>query len=289
MKVFRVDNPHTKAFSFWEWCIGAIKKENPDVIFLAEAFTRPKMMSRLARLGYSQSYTYFTWRNSKAELQEYLTELTQTDAVEFFRPNFWPNTPDILHEYLQTGGEPAFIARLVLAATLSCNFGMYGPAFELLEHTPVAHGSEEYLDSEKYQIRTWDVDREDNNITDVVTKVNAIRRAHIALQSNRSLHFHPTDNAELIAYSKRDDTTGDTVLVVVNLDPHYRQAGFVDVDLAAIGVQPNATYEVDDLLNGASYLWTGSRNYVELNPAVISAHIFNVRPRTQTERDFPTF
>ncbi|HEY9652674.1 MAG TPA: alpha-1,4-glucan--maltose-1-phosphate maltosyltransferase, partial [Coleofasciculaceae cyanobacterium] len=208
VRIFRVDNPHTKAFPFWEWMIREVKKNYPETIFLAEAFTRPKLMYRLAKMGYTQSYTYFTWRNTKAELTQYLEELTQTQVHEFFRPNFWPNTPDILPEFLQLGGRPAFIIRLILAATLAANYGIYGPAFELGENRPVREGSEEYLDSEKYQIRAWDLDHPDS-IKDIIARVNHIRHQHPALQCNNSLKFHPIDNEEIICYSKqieREDT-----------------------------------------------------------------------------------
>ena len=193
MTVFRVDNPHTKAFAFWEWCIADIKRDFPVVVFLAEAFTRPKPMYRLAKLGFSQSYTYFTWRNTAAELKAYMTELTSDPVREFFRPNFWPNTPDILHADLQRGGRAAFMARLVLAATLSPNYGIYGPAFELQEAAPREEGSEEYLDSEKYQQRTWDLKRADS-LAPLITSINTARRAHPALQSNERLLFHDVNS-----------------------------------------------------------------------------------------------
>ena len=201
IRIFRVDNPHTKPFGFWEWLIAEVHGAYPDVIFLAEAFTRPKVMYRLAKLGFTQSYTYFTWKNTKTEITELFTELTQTPVREFFRANLWPNTPDILNEYLQTGGRPAFIARLILAATLGANYGIYGPAFELFENRPLAAGSEEYLESEKYQIRVWDIDRPDS-LKQLVALVNKIRHENLALQSDWSLRFHPVDNDQLIAYSK---------------------------------------------------------------------------------------
>ncbi|TVR67733.1 MAG: alpha-1,4-glucan--maltose-1-phosphate maltosyltransferase, partial [Spirochaetaceae bacterium] len=211
VRVFRVDNPHTKSFPFWDWAIGTIHETYPDAIFLAEAFTRPKRMYRLAKGGFTQSYTYFTWRNSPEELRQYMTELTRDHPREYFRPNFWPNTPDILHEDLQTGGRAAFIARLVLAATLSSNYGIYGPAFELMEHEPVRPGSEEYLNSEKYEIRSWQRD-DPESLAPIISRVNAIRRANRALQSNRHLVFHTVDNPRLLCYSKSDDSGGNVIL-----------------------------------------------------------------------------
>jgi starch synthase (maltosyl-transferring) len=278
VRFFRVDNPHTKAFAFWEWCIAEIRAEHPETVFLAEAFTRPKVMYRLAKLGFTQSYTYFTWRNAKWELSEYLSELTRPPAVECFRPNFWPNTPDILHEYLQTGGRPAFATRLILAATLSSNYGMYGPAFELLERTPREPGSEEYRDSEKYEIRSWNLERADS-LAPTIERINAIRRAHPALQQNRSLRFHRVGNEELIAYSKASPEGDDVILVVVNLDPRNVRSGWTDLDLAALGVSATEAFEVVDLLNGPTYLWQGSTNFVQLDPAHEPAHVFSVRRR----------
>ena len=275
IRIFRVDNPHTKPFAFWEAMIGEVQRQYPEVIFLAEAFTRPKIMYRLAKLGFNQSYTYFAWKNSKAELTEYFTEITQPPVSDFFRPNLWPNTPDILNEYLQKGGRPAFIARLVLAATLGANYGMYGPAFELVEHTAVREGSEEYLDSEKYQVRVWDRD-DPKSLKDLIRRVNCIRREHEALQSNGSLQFHATDNPQLIAYSKTSEDRGDKILVVVNLDPGNRQMGWIEVLLKEFRLDEDETYELHDLLTDKKYMWRGSRNYVELNPAGLPAHIFRV-------------
>jgi starch synthase (maltosyl-transferring) len=277
IKIFRVDNPHTKPFAFWEWLIRETQREYPEVIFLAEAFTRPKVMYRLAKLGFTQSYTYFAWKNTKAELTEYFTEITEPPVSDFFRPNLWPNTPDILNEYLQKGGRSAFIARLVLAATLGANYGIYGPAFELMENVPVREGSEEYLDSEKYQVRVWN--RNDpKSLKGLIRRVNSIRRDHVALQDNYSLTFHLTDNPQLIAYSKTSEDRGDKLLVVVNLDPVNRQMGWVDVALKEFRLAAEESYEVNDLLTDKKYIWQGSRNYVELNPAVLPAHIFRVEP-----------
>jgi starch synthase (maltosyl-transferring) len=277
IKIFRVDNPHTKPFAFWEWLIRETQREYPDTIFLAEAFTRPKVMYRLAKLGFTQSYTYFAWKNTKAELTEYFTEITEPPVSEFFRPNLWPNTPDILNEYLQKGGRPAFIARLVLAATLGANYGIYGPAFELVENVPVREGSEEYLDSEKYQVRVWN--RNDpKSLKGLIRRVNSIRRDHVALQHNYGLKFHPTDNPQLIAYSKTSEDRGDKILVVVNLDPVNRQMGWVTLALKEFRLADGESYEMNDLLTDKKYIWQGSRNYVELNPAVFPAHIFRVEP-----------
>ena len=277
IKIFRVDNPHTKPFAFWEWLIRETQREYPDTIFLAEAFTRPKVMYRLAKVGFTQSYTYFAWKNTKAELTEYFTEITEPPVSDFFRPNLWPNTPDILNEYLQKGGRPAFIARLVLASTLGANYGIYGPAFELMENVPVREGSEEYLDSEKYQVRVWN--RNDpKSLKGLIRRVNSIRRDHVALQHNYGLTFHLTDNPMLIAYSKTSEDRGDKMLVVVNLDPVNRQMGWVDVVLKEFRLAAGESYEMNDLLTDKKYIWQGSRNYVELNPAALPAHIFRVEP-----------
>jgi starch synthase (maltosyl-transferring) len=273
VKIFRVDNPHTKAFNFWEWMIGEIKQAYPEVIFLAEAFTRPKIMYRLAKLGYTQSYTYFTWRNNKWELTEYMKELTQTEVREFFRPNFWPNTPDILHAFLQHNGQPGFKLRLVLAATLTANYGIYGPAFEVCENRALREGSEEYLDSEKYQIRSWDLNSP-YTIKDMVARVNHIRREHPALQSNNSIRFHQIDNEQIICYTKQSENLSDVMLMVVNLDPHHTQSGWICLPLESLGIKPDQPYQVHDLLNDAQYTWEGAFNYVELNPHVTPAHIF---------------
>jgi starch synthase (maltosyl-transferring) len=270
VKIFRVDNPHTKTFPFWEWCITELKKQHPELIFLSEAFTRPRIMHKLAKLGFTQSYTYFTWRNTKEELTEYFTELSQHPSREYFRPNAWPNTPDILHEYLQHGGRPAFIVRLALAGTLAANYGMYGPAFELCEHAPREPGSEEYLYSEKYEVKRWDRNRPDS-LKELVGKLNAIRRQNAALQSDWSLRFHPVDNAQLLSYSK--STAENQVLMVVNLDPHHVHSGWVDFGA------PGEVFDLHDLLSGGRYTWSGGRNYVELNPHTLPAHVFRVHRR----------
>ncbi|MBE9181783.1 alpha-1,4-glucan--maltose-1-phosphate maltosyltransferase [Oculatella sp. LEGE 06141] len=276
VKIFRVDNPHTKAFPFWEWMIGTVKHQHPETLFLAEAFTRPKVMYRLAKLGFSQSYTYFTWRNGKDELTEYLTELTQSQAHDFFRPNFWPNTPDILHEYLQHGGRPAFIIRLALAATMTANYGIYGPAFEVCENRPLREGSEEYLDSEKYQIREWDLDSP-YSIKDLIARVNQARKEHLALQSNHSIRFHHVSSDQLICYTKQTADYIDRVLVVVNLNPYHTQSGWVDLPLESLGLDPYRHYQLYDVLTDAQYTWFGGHNYVELNPYAMPAHIFSIK------------
>jgi starch synthase (maltosyl-transferring) len=287
-RIFRVDNPHTKPFAFWEWLIPEVKQDHPEVIFLAEAFTRPKVMYRLAKLGFTQSYTYFAWRNTKSELMLYFTELTQTGVRDFFRANLWTNTPDILTEYLQMGGQPAFMVRLVLAATLGANYGIYGPAFELYENQPRELGSEEYLDSEKYEIKHWDIKRTES-LKDFIARVNRIRRSNPALQSDWSLSFHGTDNDQLICYSKHTEDLSNTIVVVVNLDPHHTHAGWLELPLSDMGLDPQHPYQVHDLLSDARFLWHGPRNYVELNPHIVPAHIFQVRRRVRTERDFDYF
>ena len=279
VSIFRVDNPHTKAFAFWEWAISGLKAEHPEVIFLAEAFTRPRVMERLAKLGFSQSYTYFTWRNTKEELTEYMRELTQTQLKEYFRPNFWPNTPDILAEALQRGGLPAFRSRLVLAATLTANYGIYGAAFELGENRPFAPGSEEYLNSEKYEIKSWDLDAP-GSLRPLITSLNRARRENPSLQSNGTLHFHSVGNANLLCYSKRAIVAGEednVILAVVNLDPFGVQSGWVDLDLEKLGLEADEAFEADDLLANRQYAWRGAINYVELRPQEFSAHLFRIR------------
>jgi starch synthase (maltosyl-transferring) len=288
VRIFRVDNPHTKPFPFWEWLIAEIQRAHPDVIFLAEAFTRPKIMYRLAKLGFTQSYTYFAWRNTKEELTEYFEELTAPPLREFFRPNLWPNTPDILTEALQFGGRPAFVERLILAATLGASYGIYGPAFELLEHTPREPGSEEYLDSEKYELRQWDLERADS-LKDLIVRVNRIRRENPALQSDAGLVFHDVGNEQLLCYSKATEDGANVILTAINLDPHHTQAGWVDLDLEALGVEPEESFQVHDLLSGLRYLWRGPRNYVELDPWALPAHVFRVRRKVRSEREFDYF
>jgi starch synthase (maltosyl-transferring) len=288
VRIFRVDNPHTKAFPFWEWVIAEVKKDYPEALFLAEAFTRPKVMYRLAKLGFSQSYTYFAWRNTKWELTQYFTELTQTEIADFFRASLWPNTPDILTEYLQFGGRPAFMTRLVLAATLGANYGIYGPAFELCENVPRDPGSEEYLNSEKYELKHWDLERKDS-LKEFIALVNRIRGENRALQSDRSLRFHPVDNPEIICFSKQTEDLKNVIVVVVNLDPHHTQSGWVELAMEELGLLPQQPFQMHDLLTNARYLWHGARNYVQLNPDTVPAQIFRVRHRLRHEQDFDYF
>jgi len=284
VRIFRVDNPHTKPFAFWEWLINEVKADYPDLIFLSEAFTRPKVMYQLAKLGFNQSYTYFTWRNVKWELTQYFTELTQTDVGEFFRHNLWPNTPDILNDYLRDGGRPAFMTRLVLAGTLGANYGIYGPAFELCENRRRDKESEEYLNSEKYELKQWDI-KSPESLKDFIARVNHIRRENPALQSDLSLRFHSVDNDSLICYSKRTEDLSNVILVIVNLDYRYKQAGWVDLSLEELGLDRGKSYKVHDLLADATYRWQGSRNYVELDPQRIPAHIFRIHQGITKSRD----
>lgn len=312
VRVFRVDNPHTKPYPFWEWVIAEVKRERPDAIFLAEAFTRPKVMHRLAKLGFTHSYTYFTWRNTREELEQYLVEVSQGEGREYFRPNFWPNTPDILHETLQHGGLSASALRLVLAATMSSNYGIYGPVFELGYVAPREPGSEEYLDSEKYQLRRWNLDRPES-LAPLIRHLNRIRRDYPALQDTFNASVHPTDNAQLICYSKRPsrasspgepvggqvggqiggqgDGQGDgqgygqgdakgadtTLLIVVNLDPHGAQAGWTTLDLDALGIGAEDEFELFDLLSGETFRWRGPHNFIALDPHRGPAHVCALR------------
>jgi starch synthase (maltosyl-transferring) len=278
VKIFRVDNPHTKTFGFWEWLIDRVHAEQPDVLFLSEAFTRPAPMQYLAKAGFTQSYTYFTWRNTKAELTDYFTELTGSELREYLRPNLFANTPDILHAYLQHGGRPAFAARLLLAATLGANYGIYS-GFELAEGQAVP-GTEEYADSEKYQFRKWDWDRP-GHLQELIARVNRIRRSHPALQADHTLRFHATDNPEIIAYSKTTPDGSDSVLVVVNLDPLRMQHGHVEAppDLRPV-TGADAIYSVRDLIDDVSYEWRGAWNYVRFDPEIRQGHILWLpRPR----------
>jgi starch synthase (maltosyl-transferring) len=285
VRIFRVDNPHTKPLPFWQWVIREIKSKHPDVIFLAEAFTRPRIMYWLAKAGFSQSYTYFAWRNTKYELTEYFSEITKPPVSDFFRPNAWPNTPDILTDYLQYGGRPAFTIRLMLAATLSANYGFYGPAFERFVDEAREPGSEEYRDSEKYEVRNWG--RSEDYLTEIIAAINRIRRHNPALQRNTTLRFHETSNDEVICYSK---AAGDNiVLAVVNVDPHNTQAAWLQLDLAALQLDANRPFQVHELLSGARYTWHGARNYVQLNPQVVPGHIFAIRRKVRTEHDFEYF
>jgi starch synthase (maltosyl-transferring) len=287
VRIFRVDNPHTKPFGFWEWLIGEVRRDWPDVVFLSEAFTRPKVMQRLAKAGFNQSYTYFTWRNTKWELEHYIHELTETEVGEYLRPNFWPNTPDILPQYLQYGGRAAFIIRLVLAATLSASYGVYGPAFELCV-TSAIEGKEEYLDSEKYELKQWDWNSKDN-IRAVIERLNRIRRQNPSLQRIRNIRFYPIDNENMLCYGKVSDDASNVTVVVVSIDPHYAQSGWVELPLETLGIDPHRPYLMHDLLSDDKYIWHGRRNYVELDPQVMPAHILRLRKEMRRESDFDYF
>jgi starch synthase (maltosyl-transferring) len=273
VRIFRVDNPHTKPVAFWEYLIRGVREKYPDTIFLSEAFTRPKMMKALAKAGFNQSYTYFTWRNSKQELIEYFTELTQTEMSEYFRPNLWPNTPDILPFVLQEGGRTAFMIRVLLAATLSPLYGIYS-GYELCENQALP-GREEYLDSEKYQFkeRDWNAP---GNIKDWIARLNKIRKQNRALQLYTNLRFYHAENDAILFYGKMTAARDNIILVVVNLDPHRKQHSFVDVPIEQFGQMDSDTYRLRDLLSGATYTWRGRRNYVELDPKIQPAHIFLV-------------
>lgn len=271
IRVFRVDNPHTKPFYFWGWLIGEIKKKHPDVLFLSEAFTRPKIMNELAKQGFSQSYTYFTWRNTKAELIEYVTELTQTEQKEFFRPNFWPNTPDILPFALQTGNESVYLQKYFLAATLSSSVGIYGPAYEFLVHQPMAKGKEEYLNSEKYEVYHWDWEAK-NKLTTLITRINHLRKQQESLQQTNNIVFCKTDNEQLIAYYKFNDAKTDHTLMVCSLNAQNPLQAVVRLPLEEIGNQP---VKVTDLITGNSYYWDREWNFVELHPA-LPFHLFKI-------------
>jgi len=272
VRIVRVDNPHTKPYTFWEWVIAEVKKEYPDMIFLSEAFTKPKVMQQLAKRGFAQSYTYFTWRNTKNELQEYLTELTQSEMRYYYRPNFWPTTHDINPGILQSGHEPQFLIRYFLAATLSANYGIFGPSFELMEHVPIP-GKEEFLNSEKYEIRYWDWNRT-NKLTYLITIVNRLRKENAALQQTNNLTFCRVDDDALMAYLK---VTGENrILAVVNTDAYNRRANMVQVPIAQLGIPEWQEYTVHDLLTGASYPWKGEWNYVELDPYILPMHLFKI-------------
>ena len=287
VRIFRVDNPHTKPFGFWEWLIAEIRNRHPDTLFLAEAFTRPKAMQRLAKGGFNQSYTYFTWRNTKWELEQYIQELTQTDVGEYMRPNFWPNTPDILPQYLQYGGRPAFIIRLILAATLSSCYGIYGPAFELCVSEAV-ESKEEYLNSEKYEIKQWDWKRK-GNLRSVIERVNRVRKENPSLQRFRNIRLFSINNESLLCYGKISDDRSDVTVIVVNLDPHHTQSGWVQLPLDELGIDPHQPYLMDEALTGDKYVWQGHSNYLELDPHVMPAHILRLRRRLRRETDFDYF
>ncbi|MBL9018417.1 MAG: alpha-1,4-glucan--maltose-1-phosphate maltosyltransferase [Myxococcales bacterium] len=282
VRVFRVDNPHTKPIRFWAWCLAEVRGAYPDTVFLAEAFTRPKLMYALAKAGFSQGYTYFTWRTSKHELSQYATEVCRTDVAEYFRPSFWPTTPDIFPEHLVHGGRPAFVMRAVLAATLGASYGIYGPSYELCEREP-RPGVEELARNEKYELRQWDLEQP-GSLRHLLARLNQIRRAHPALQHNRSLVFHPTDNDLVMCYSKR--AGDDAVLVVVNLDPHHVHRAWIALDLPALGLASDETFQVHDLLGDARYGWRGARNFVEIAPEAAPAHVFEIRRFARTENQF---
>lgn len=285
VRVFRVDNPHTKPYGFWEWMIREVKNRFPETIFLSEAFTRPKVMQHLAKIGFSQSYTYFTWRYTADELTDYMMQLAGIPLAEYFRPNLWPNTPDILPEHLQLGGRPAFQMRLILAATLGSNYGIYGPAFELCESEPLGFNLEEYLHSEKFEIRHWDVQRP-NSLRQLLALVNSIRKENASLQSNENLRFHAGTNPQLLAYTKHTNDLSNIVLTIVNLDVVHRQSGFIELPLGQLSVDASRPFQVHDLLTAKRYLWSGTRNYVEIDPGIMPAHIFRLRRYFRTERDF---
>lgn len=274
--IFRVDNPHTKPFRFWHWLITEIHKDYPDTIFLAEAFTRPKIMAELAKAGYTQSYTYYTWRNSRKELQEYLTELSQTELREYFRPNFWPNTPDILAYELMGAGSNAFALRYLMAATLSSNYGLYGPSYEFLENTgnPVT-GKEEYYDSEKYITRYYDWNAR-NRLTDLYTRVNKIRKENKALQTTWNIHFTRTDNEQLMSYVKLSEDETNVIWCIASFDVNNKQSGFVEVPKKLLSIEGRVNLKVTDLLSGETYFWFNDWNFVELNPAKYPIHILKV-------------
>jgi len=272
VRIIRVDNPHTKPFVFWEWIIAEVKKDYPDMIFLSEAFTKPKVMQELAKRGFAHSYTYYTWRNTKAELQEYMTELTQGEMKYYFRPNFWPTTHDINPYSLQSGHEPQFLIRYFMAATLSSNYGIYGPSFELMEHIPFPN-KEEFLNSEKYEIRLWDWDKT-NKLTYLITLVNRIRRENVALQTTNNLTFCTVSDDAIMAYLKV--TGNNRLLIVVNTDAYQRRAGMVQVPIWQLGIGYDQPYKVHDLLTGAYYTWQGEQNYVELDPYVLPMHLFRI-------------
>ena len=287
VRIFRVDNPHTKPFSFWEWLIREVKSQHPEVIFLAEAFTRPKVMYRLAKLGFSQSYTYFTWRNSKPELESYLQELTQNQPRHFFRPSFWPNTPDILPEFLQFGGRPAFIIRLVLAATLSSSYGVYGPAFELCVSEAVP-GKEEYHNSEKYEIKDWNWD-EPGNLKDLMAQINRIRRQNKALQRTDNLEFLESDNEQVLFFAKRTPELDNVLFITVSLDPFQPQRASIRVPIEKLGIPEGQPYLLHDLLGQEKHIWIGEWNRIDLNPYVLPARIFRIHARMRRENDFDYF
>lgn len=290
--IFRVDNPHTKPMRFWEWCIHRIKARHPEVILLSEAFTRPRRMERLAKLGFSQSYTYFTWRNTAAELRRYFEALSRPPVRDYLRANLWPTTPDILPEPLQHGGRPAFLIRLLLAATLGSSYGIYGPALELCEHRALREGSEEYLDSEKYQLRHWDLGA-DRSLAELIAHINRIRREQPALQQDHGLRFYDTDNDRLLCFVKTappraGEEPSEPVVVVVSLDPHHPQSGWIHLPLSELA-SAGEPLQMHDLLSEDRYFWSGDAHYVRLDPRAMPAHVLRPRRRLRTEHDFDYF
>lgn len=274
VKIFRVDNPHTKPIPFWKWVIEEVHQADPDIIFLSEAFTRPKVMASLAKVGFTQSYTYFTWRVSKSELIEYMNELVHGPSRNYFRPNFWPNTPDILPYHLQHQGENSFIYRYALAATLSSNFGVYGPAYEFNENTPI-EGKEEYFNSEKYEVRQYDWKRT-NRMTDIMALLNKIRKENAALQSTWNVQFCAIENPNLIAYLKATDDLSNIILTVVNLDPHGQQSGYVNLPKDRLKLGDKINVKLHDLVTDEHYTWTQQWNFVQLNPHKMPFHLFKL-------------
>lgn len=272
IRIFRVDNPHTKSFNFWEWCIAEVQRVYPGTIFLSEAFTKPKVMKQLAKLGYTQSYTYYAWRNSKHELIEYMTELTQTEMKDYFRPNFWPNTHDINPYSLQSGNEAAFITRFFMAATLSSNYGIFGPVYELMYHEPYP-GKEEYMHSEKYEVRYWDWEQR-NKLTSVISRVNAARKTNPALHVTNNIHFCEINNDAIIAYYK--ESHDNRLLCVVNIDPYNRQSGFVKMPLHKMGLHEGDQISMFDIITGQYYTWSTEWNFVELDPYNMPMHMFRI-------------
>jgi starch synthase (maltosyl-transferring) len=274
VKIFRVDNPHTKPIAFWEWLIAEVKRDHPEVIFLAEAFTRPKRLQELAKIGFTQSYHYFTWRNTRREIEEYLLDLTRTEQAEYLRPNFFANTPDILTEFLQTGGRPAFKLRAALAATLSPTYGLYS-GFELIENVPLHPGKEEYLDSEKYEIRVRDW-QAPGNISDYIRRLNALRNENPALRLWTNIAFHDADNDAVLSYSKQTPDQSNRLLIIANMDPFHTQAAWIHLDGAALGLSYDSVYTVHDLLTGARWTWLGTAGWVQLDPNDEPVHIFRI-------------
>lgn len=284
VRIFRVDNPHTKPFAFWQWLIAEVKTDYPDTLFLSEAFTRPKVMQHLAKIGFDQSYTYFTWRNTKKELEDYFQELASS---EYLRPNFWPNTPDILPQFLQQKKRQAYVARLVLAATASSNYGIYGPCFEYMEHSSLEENSEEYLNSEKYEIKHWEAPKE--NLKELIALVNSIRKGNTALQFTRNLTIIPNDNPQIISYAKQSPINDNLLMIVVCLDPQHTQSGWLSIPSEQLGLPTDQPYLVQDLLSGDKYMWQGNSAFIELNPFVIPAHIFKVCKKMIKEQQFDYF